>query len=216
MRFDRQIFILRNNNNMMLLKYTVLVFFICITNASLYSQQQTESINEGSINEQFEFVIRKSTNWKDEKGRSYEVVRRNMMVTLKSHTLDSLNAVQAKLNNSNNIVSDQKKEISTLKTELLNTQETLASTIRKKDSMVLLGVQMSKKNYNLLVWSIIAALLALLLLFVFRFKNSNVVTRATKKRLIDIENEFMEYKRVALGREQKIKRQLQDEINKNN
>jgi septal ring factor EnvC (AmiA/AmiB activator) len=192
------------------------MLLLCIVSASLFAQepQQTESIDEGAISDQFDFVIRNSYNYKDENGQSYEVVKRNMMATLKAHTLDSLNAIHLKLDNTNKIVSDQKNEISTLKTDLSNTQEKLASTIKEKDSIALLGIRMSKMSYNLLMWSIIAALSVFLLTFIYRFKNSTAVTKAAKNRLREVENEFNEYRRAALAKEQKIRRQLQDEINK--
>jgi len=201
---------------MKLLKYSVFIFLICSVCTSLQAQgdPQTQSINEGSISDQFEFVIKKSTNWSDENGQSYEVVKRHMMQTLKAHTIDSLNAIQTRLDNTNNIVSTQQKEISNLKAGLTETQTTLASTNKEKDSMVFLGRQMSKTSYSLLLWSIIAALSTFLLIFIFKFKNSNVVTKATKNALAELENEFKEQRRVALEREQKVRRQLQDEINK--
>ena len=201
---------------MKLLKYSVFIFLICSVYTSLQAQeqQQIQSINEGSISDQFEFVIRKSSNWIDEKGQAYEVIKRNMILTLKTNTLDSLIAIQAKLDNTNNSVSSQQKEINTLKTSLAKTQDTLASTKQEKDSMVFLGKQMRKTSYNLLMWSIIAALLVFLLIFIYKFKNTIVITKATKNALADLENEFKEHRRVALEREQKIRRQLQDEINK--
>ena len=198
------------------LKYSVFIFLICSVFTGLQAQegQKTQSINEGSIIDQFEFVIKKSTNWTDEKGQSYEVIKRNMMLTLKAHTLDSLNAIQARLENTKNIVSTQQKEINTLKTDLAKTEDSLASTNLEKDSLVFLGIQMSKSSYSLLMWSIIAALLVFLLLFIYMFKNSNVVTKATKSALVEMENEFTAHRRIALDREQKVKRQLQDVINK--
>jgi hypothetical protein len=199
---------------MELLKYSVFIFLICSVCTSLQAQQQTQSINEGSISDQFEFVIKKSSNWTDEKGQSFEVIKRHMMHTLKAHALDSLDAIQAKLVQTNNIVSTQQNELNTLKTNLAKTQDTLASTNKEKDSMVLFGTQMSKSSYNLLMWFIIAALLVLLLIFIYKFKNSNTVTKVTKSALAEIENEFKEHRHTALKREQEVRRQLQDEINK--
>ena len=129
------------------LKYSVFIFLICSVFTGLQAQkgQKTQSINEGSIIDQFEFVIKKSTNWTDEKGQSYEVIKRNMMLTLKAHTIDSLNAIQARLENTKNIVSTQQKEINTLKTDLAKTEDSLASTNLEKDSLVFLGFQMSNQ-----------------------------------------------------------------------
>jgi hypothetical protein len=80
--------------------------------------------------------------------------------------------------------------------------------------MALFGMQMSKGGYNALMWTIIAALFALLLLFIYKFKNSNSVTKQAKKVLLETEEEYEEYRRNALEREQKVRRQLQDELNK--
>ena len=80
--------------------------------------------------------------------------------------------------------------------------------------MALFGLQMSKTNYNVLLWSIIGILLVLLVFFIYKFKNSNSVTREAKKSLVETEEEFEDHRRVALEREQKVRRQLQDEINK--
>jgi hypothetical protein len=57
-------------------------------------------------------------------------------------------------------------------------------------------------------------LLAFLIFFVFRFKSSNTLTNQAQKLLNETEEEFETYKRVAIEREQKVRRELQDEINK--
>ena len=80
--------------------------------------------------------------------------------------------------------------------------------------MSLFGMQMRKAGYSALMWSFIAILLALLLLFIYKFRNSNIITKQAKKSLEDTEREFDEHRSIALEREQKVRRQLQDEINK--
>ena len=144
----------------------------------------------------------------------YEAVKRNMFLTLKAHTIDSLKTIQEKLGSLNNTVEAQLKEIDGLKSSLSSTQSTLDATNSEKNSMSLLGAQMSKTSYNVLMWTIIAGLLSLLLFFIYKFKNSNVVTKNAKHALAEIEEEFEEHRKTALEREQKVRRQLQDEINK--
>jgi multidrug resistance efflux pump len=129
--------------------------------------------------------------------------------------LDSLKTTYAALENSQNTVDSQAKEIEQLKSDLANTQSTLDQTNSEKNNMALLGMQTSKTNYNVIMWSIVAALLALLFFFIFKFKGSNSATRDAKHKLEEVEVEFEEHRRTALEREQKVRRQLQDEINKN-
>ena len=170
---------------------------------------QELSLDSGTIDNQFEYVIRRSNSWQD-----FKVIKKNWMYTLKAHTMDSLKALHEQLDATKKVVETQKSEIDELRTNLGNTQSTLDATNLEKDSMTLFGLQMSKGAYNTLLWSVIAGLFVLLLVFIYKFRNSNAVTRAAKLALEETEQEFEEHRRVALEREQKVRRQLQDEINK--
>ncbi len=197
------------------LKFLVLALTLVLNSNSLNAQDnETQSLNEGSINDQFEYILRKSGNFKGTTGQQYEAVNRNMLTTLQAHTIDSLKTLQSKLDNSNSTIQTQQKEINGLKSNLGSTQSTLDATNLEKNNMSLLGLPMSKTSYNILMWTIIGGLLTLLLIFIFKFKTSNSVTRATKKTFAETEEEFEEHRRSALEREQKVRRQLQDELNK--
>ncbi|MGV6830949.1 MAG: tRNA (guanine-N1)-methyltransferase [bacterium] len=202
----------------MKLQQNLLICFAFLISGLFWAQnantQQEASRKDGTINQQFEYVINKSNRYKDEKGRLYKVVRRIWLDELKTITQDSLVEFRKKIADANSTIANQLEEINSLKTNLSNTQNDLTATNQEKDSMSLFGMQMSKTGYNTLMWSVIAGLLALLLFFIFKFKNSNAITKAAKKSLEDIEQEFEDHRRVALEREQKVRRQLQDEINK--
>lgn len=198
---------------MNLIKSLFFIVFTCLLSFNSFSQTDQEeeklSLNSGSIDNQFEFVIRRSNSWQE-----YKTVKKTWLYTLKAHTLDSLKAVHKDLAETQTVVKTQAKEIENLKSNLLNTQDNLDKTNAEKDSMALFGMQMSKGGYNGLMWAIIAGLLALLIFFIYKFKNSNAITREARKSLAEIEEEFDEHRRTALEREQKVRRQLQDEINK--
>ncbi len=197
------------NNLKFLVFFFLASLFVVTLSAQTESDKTKLSLNDGTIDNQFEYVIKKSNRYQD-----YKVVKINWLNTLKAHTLDSLNALRKDLSDTQAVVDTQANEISELKTNLTNTQNNLDKTNKEKNSMALFGLQMSKTSYNLLMWTIIAALFVLLILFVYKFKNSNSVTRLTKNTLIDIEEEFEEHRRKALEREQIVRRQLQDELNK--
>ncbi|MFC4722159.1 tRNA (guanine-N1)-methyltransferase [Geojedonia litorea] len=200
---------------MKIIKTVFLTSLTLVLSASINAQDNTDqdeeklSLNEGTIDNQFEYVIQRSNNYQD-----YKVVKKNWLYALKAHTIDSLNAVKNELTETQNTVNTQASEINQLKTNLANTKTSLDNTIKEKDSMALFGMQMSKGGYNGLMWTIIAGLLALLLFFIFKFKNSNAITSQAKKALAETEEEYEEHRRTALEREQKVRRQLQDEINK--
>ena len=188
----------------------LLLFLLSISLSS--AQVQTEeklSLNKSTIDNQFEYVIRKSNRYQE-----YKVVKTTWLYALKAHTLDSLKAVKKQLADTKLLVDTQDKEIQVLKTNLTDTNSTLNQTNLEKDSMSLFGMLMSKTGYNVLLWSIIGGLLAFLLFFIYKFNNSNAVTKDAQLSLSETEEEFEEHRKRALEREQKVMRRLQDEINK--
>jgi len=190
---------------------TLLFSIVCISFFSILCAQDKEklSLNDGTVDKQFEYVIQKSNNYQE-----FKVIKKTWMYALKAHTMDTLKAFRKDLAKTERVVDSQATKISELKNTLSNTQATLDSTIEEKDSMALFGIPMSKSGYSTLMWSIIGVLLILLLFFIYKFKNSNAVTRQAKLSLSETEEEFEEHRRIALEREQKVRRQLQDEINK--
>ena len=188
----------------------LVTFSFQITEAQTAKQAEDKlSLNSGTIDNQFEFVIRRSNSWQD-----YKTVKKTWLYALKAHTLDSLKAVHKDLADTKTVVSKQEEEIASLKSSLSNTESSLNATNEEKDNITLFGAQMSKASYKVLMWSIIAGLFALLLFFIYKFKGSNSATRDAKHKLGEVESEFEEHRRNALEREQKVRRQLQDELNK--
>lgn len=196
-------------------KIILLVLSILLTSKITAQESSVEvekdklSLTEGTLENQFEYVIQRSNNYQE-----FKVVKKTWLIQLKSHVLDSLNAERKIVSESAATIKRQNEEISDLKESLNNTKNQLDSTIEEKDSMQLFGLQLSKSSYNVLLWAVIAGLLVLLFVFIFKFKSSNAITKTTNTKLLEIEDEFEEHRRTALEREQKVRRQLQDEINK--
>jgi len=197
------------------MKFIKTLLFIALTlllfstsTAQNTNSDEKLSLNSGTIDSQFEYVIRRSNSWQD-----YKTVKKTWLYALKAHTIDSLKAVHNDLNNTKAIVETQAKEIEGLKLNLNNTKTSLDNTIVEKDSMELFGMPMTKPNYSLTLWSIVGVLSALLLFFIYKYKSSNSITKQSNTSLSEIEEEFEEHRRNALEREQKVRRQLQDMIN---
>jgi hypothetical protein len=199
---------------MRLLK-TILLGLALFAGSMLWSQEeeQESSLEGGTIESQFEFLYRKSGNYNAE-GRRYEVVRRIQLDKIRDNILDSLNKARAEARELNATITRQDGTIEDLNGKLENTTNQLSDVTAEKDSMSFFGVQVSKITYNLILWTIIGVLLLFLLLFIYKYRRSNVLTQEAKVKLADVETEYEDHRRKALEREQKISRQLQDEINK--
>jgi septal ring factor EnvC (AmiA/AmiB activator) len=174
---------------------------------------QELSLDKGSINSQFDYIYKKSGNYRAD-GKRYEVVRIISLDKLRKNVLDSLNASNKKAAELNATISGHEATIASLNKKLDETTKKLSAVTEEKDSMSLLGMLVSKITYNIILWTIITGLLLLFLLFVYKFRRSNTLTQEAKTALSEVEVEYEDHRRRALEREQKISRQLQDEINK--
>lgn len=191
-----------------------LTLLILLTAYSSYSfaqdaAPQTAAQEPQTIDEQFATIIKTSNSFED-----YKVIKKYKINQLKDNTQKHIVDLNNQIVNLNKKIETQGKEIAQLKTSLGNTEATLEDTNKEKDAMNFFGAQMSKSGYNTMVWSIAGVLLLSLLLFIFKFKNSNILTKQAQKKLDEIEQDFEDYKRKALEKEQKLGRQLQDERNK--
>lgn len=188
-------------------------FFLLISSAVLGQETETDtpkpSLNNGTIESQFDYLYRKSSSYQE-----YKVVKKTFYQKIKGNVLDSMQALKKDLVDTKKLVEVQGNEIKSLKSDLLTTNDNLISVTKEKDDIKFLGMPMTKASYNSLLWTIIFSLVALLLFFIFRFKSSNTITVQSKNLLNDTEKEFEAYKAKALEREQKVRRELQDELNK--
>ncbi len=179
-------------------------------------QQQEEtqlSLDGGSIDSQFEYLFKRSGNYNAD-GKRYEVVRQINLNKIRKNVLDTINEANKKAAELNSTIATHEASIADLNNQLESTKNNLNSVTEEKDSISLLGAMVSKSTYNFILWTVIAGLLMLLLLFIYKFRNSNFLTQEAKSKLSDLEVEYENHRRRALEREQKISRQLQDEINK--
>ncbi|NNE78394.1 MAG: tRNA (guanine-N1)-methyltransferase [Pricia sp.] len=176
-------------------------------------EQEDISLEEGSIDSQFEFVYKKSGNYRAD-GKRYEVVRTISLDKLRQNVLDTLSGFNKRASELKATISGHESTITSLNKKLEDTTNNLAAVTEEKDSMSFLGIMVSKGTYNAILWTVIASLLVLLLFFIYKFRNSNILTQEAKTNLSELETEYEDHRRRALEREQKISRQLQDEINK--
>ncbi|MGB5171751.1 MAG: tRNA (guanine-N1)-methyltransferase [Eudoraea sp.] len=194
--------------------YIVLALLTCHLHYAQESDATEElSLDKGTIESQFQYLYQKSGNYNAE-GKRYEVVRTINLDKLKKNVLDSVSAARTNAAALKSTISTHEATIESLNTKLKETTENLTTVTDEKDSMSLLGAQVSKGTYNVILWTIIVGLLLLLLLFVYKFRRSNILTQDAKSNLSELETEYEDHRRRALEREQKISRQLQDEINK--
>jgi hypothetical protein len=176
---------------------------------NIQAQATKKYIDTGSVNNQFDYLIDKSYRYKN-----FKNVDVSWLHKLKTNVGDSLTASRLEIQNANAAIASQKNTIDSLKKSLSSSNDTISTLEGKIQSISLLGVQFKKGTFKLILFSIMGALALLLLIFIGRFKRSNMVTKETKNKLQEVEEEFDLHRKRALEREQKVMRKLQDELNK--
>lgn len=180
----------------------------------IFAQTETDtepkpSLDGGTLESQFDYLYRRSSSYQE-----YKVVKKTSYQKIKANVLDSMKVLKKDLSDTKKLVEVQGNEIKSLKEDLQTTNNNLTAVTKEKDNIKFLGMPMTKSSYNTLLWSIIFSLVALLLFFIFKFRSSNAITTQAQDLLADTEKEFEAYKAKALEREQKVRRELQDELNK--
>ena len=170
---------------------------------------QKEKQYPATIEGQFDELVDKSGNWE-----KFKLVKKESIYTFKKSLLDSLSGQKTLLREKLDTISAQSSRIKELNLNIQNLQSELDKEKNRNDSIDFLGITIEKGVYSIIVWGIIVVLAIFLVVFISRFTSSNSITRGALKDLEDLQNEYEEYRTKAIEREQKVRRQLQDEINK--
>lgn len=172
--------------------------------------QDSVQVRKNTLNEQMTEAFDNSNSYQE-----YKVVKKTQLATLKRNILDSVSTLEKRINSQGSELGQQKNEVDSLRQNLKNTQQILANSQEKEDGIAIFGILTSKTTYNVIMWSIIVLLLFAGGFLFYRFLNSTKITNAAELKMVEMEMELEDYRKNSLEREQKLRRKLQDEINKN-
>jgi septal ring factor EnvC (AmiA/AmiB activator) len=180
---------------------------LCAILASSSFAQNNEAAP--TLDEQFTNMITKSNRWED-----FRVVKIKTLENFKANITDSLIKAKEDFAAKDEEIARQKEMINLLEVQLKNSHQMLEEISADKESITFLGFQIYKSTYKNIMWVLTGALSVLLLFFVYRFKRSNSVTQQIKNTLQEIQEEYNNYKKRAMEKEQRLARELQTELNK--
>lgn len=190
----------------------LMFLFLFITGFLTFAQsnsQKTIDLSQGSVSDKFNEIYSKSGNYKE-----YKVIKRYYFNQLKKQVLDSFAKEKAALKEAQQNITKLQNQITSLQKDLQQSKEQITKLESEKDSIGFLGIPVEKSRYQWIVWSIISVLILALLYFIYLFKNSHKITKTAKENLTKIEEEYNNFRSIALEREQLLKRQLLDEQKK--
>lgn len=161
------------------------------------------------LSKQFEQVYRRSSSYKD-----FKVIRKTTFQDLKENTLNSIKSIDEKLKIESLKNTRLEQEINNITKTHLELDLKLSNAILEKDTISFVGLKLKKNTFKIIIWSIFFMLIILICYLAYKLKDGVKITSQAKKELTRVEEEFNSYKKKSLVRDQKLRRQLQDEINK--
>jgi putative secreted protein len=183
------------------------------TNQNAYTAQTAvapvEEAKPTTLEGVFQQLIDRSGAW-----QNFKMLDRSKLAAFQRSMTDSINGVRSQLVAEKQKVKENEATIKELNDKITEIQAALDQTKDQKDSVSFFGALVSKGLYNTIMWGIVLALASLLVLYIYKFSNGNVVTKKSINDLNELQEEYENYRKAAIEREQKVRRQLQDEINK--
>ncbi len=128
--------------------------------------------------------------------------------------MDTLNNVKQKLREAQNKLGVQNKRIATLQGDVNNKDQTLNESESKLNEVSFLGISVSKTSYNLVMWGLVLALGAALIVVIYLSASSRREAAYRIKLYDELSTEFQTHKVKANEKEKKLARELQTERNK--
>ena len=186
--------------------YLLTIATILLTTISF---AQETVVEDTSINEQFETLLRISTNYK-----RYKVINKEKISQLRQNVLDTIKDSQNLVAKQNVLLAAEKQKIESSQNVLNKTQLDLSASLLREDSIFLFGAALSKVNYSIILWTLILSLIGVLIYIILKLLKNNILTKEAKQNLLIVEKELAQYTKNSIEREQKLRRKLQDEINK--
>lgn len=185
-----------------------LFFCLFLTVSSGLSAQTTSfksAFDTLSIQEQFDFLYKRSNTYEQ-----YKVMSISGYMDLKANLIDSVSMYQQDANSHIQEINTLKENLIATNTQIEKLEKELNDTKNSKDSMSLLGIEVSKASYNAIMWGLIIGLAVVALVLFSLYKRGHQVVKETKTRLAEVQEDLESLRKNALVREQKLARELMD------
>jgi hypothetical protein len=186
--------------------YLLAIATILLTTISFAQETAAENT---SISGQFETILRISTNY-----QAYKVIKKTKILQLRQNILDSIETSRNLVSKKDALLKAEKQKNKSTQNTLNQTQLDLSAALLKEKTISIFGAPLKKVTYSIILWTLILSLLSVLIYSILRLLKNNILTKQAKNNLLIVEKELEQHIKNAIEREQKLRRKLQDEVNK--
>jgi len=191
-------------------RFLTLAFLLFFAHTSVAQRGNPATADTVSLQGQLDEMLQVSSKY-----QVYKTVRRAFLDAFMANVSDSIRSHTNEINLLEGRISDQENKIGEQAVLIDDREGQITALTDEKDSISLLGIPLLKVIYNLILWSVIIGLFAMLLFALARMRLAVGSAREARKDFEAISEDLNKSRKNRLEVEQKLRRQLQDEINKN-
>ena len=155
------------------------------------------------IKGQFEKLYKKSNTYEQNK-----VIQISDFNTLKKNSTDSIRMYKKEATNHLQEINSLKSKLETSITEFTQLKEELTTTQNLQNSINLLGIEVSKKTYSLIMWGVTFCLAIISTILFLKYKRGYMVVSEAKTRLKEVQEELEKLRKSGILREQMLGNEL--------
>ena len=182
------------------IRYVLILAVLIFAVIKVTGQMTTPDVLlKSSLKDQYNYIEEHTRIYDD-----YRAIREDMFQKLKRNVSDTLSSINVKIAGLNKTVSVLNRTIDTLRTNLVSTQARLEEMTKTKNSIRVAGIEVNKTTYNNSMWTILAGLIAILLIGFLAFKRNLSAMSNTKKEFQELKAEFETYRKTSREAREKL------------
>ncbi|MBS7566315.1 hypothetical protein KHS38_18045 [Mucilaginibacter sp. Bleaf8] len=168
-----------------------------------YGTQPAVVNTDKSLNGQYQYLLTKVYNY-----------QRPQLSAFYKNLMDSLRTERRKLKEAQQKLSAQGKAVENLQSDVSAKEQSLNESNSKADAISLLGVDVSKSTYNMIMWGLVIVFGIVATVVIIQSASARREARYRTKLYDELDEEYKSYKIKANEKEKKLARELQTERNK--
>ena len=156
-------------------------------------------LQKSSLKEQLNYIEEHTIIYEN-----YRAIREDMFQKIKRNVTDTLSSLNIKIAGLNKTASALNRTIDTLRTNLSTTQTQLEEMTVTKNSIRVAGIEANKATYNKIMLTILAGLVATLLVGLLVLRRNLSVMSDTKREFQELKTEFEAYRKTSREAREKL------------
>lgn len=185
-------------------KYLLVIIITAVPIVTFAQGNFIASVSDSTdIKGQFEYLYKKSNTFE-----VYKVIPINSYNTLKQNAIDSIRLYKKEATIHLNETNSLNAKLEASNAEIARLKEELSTTQNMQNSVRLLGMGISKKTYNLIMWGVVFCLAIFSTILFLMYKRGHQVVKDAKTRLEEVKEDLEKLRKSGILREQKLGHEL--------